>query len=247
MDITSYGTDRDGRPTLGALVRDLLAALPDLPRLRLSSLDCIEVDPVLLGVIADEARLMPHWHLSLQSGSDMILKRMKRRHARADAVRFCSELRALRPGVVFGADVIVGFPTETDAMFADSLRLIEDCGLTHLHVFPYSPRPGTPAARMPPVSAGLVRERAARLRDAGARALQRHLARQRGRMLRVLMERGGRGRAEDFTPVRPLASIAPNTFADVLIADDDGRELIGTPVWPGSASPSGTAKDARAP
>ncbi len=179
VDITAYGADLPGHPTLGRLVQDLLAAVPDLPRLRLSSLDCIEADARLVDAIANEPRLMPHLHLSLQSGSDLILKRMKRRHDRAEAIAFCRRLRRLRPGLVLGADIITGFPTETDAMFADSLSLVEACGLTHLNVFPYSPRPGTPAARMPQVPREIARERAERLRAAGERALRTHLLGQR--------------------------------------------------------------------
>ena len=170
---------------------------------------------------------MPHLHLSLQSGSDLILKRMKRRHSRADAVRFCENLRAARPDIVFGADIIVGFPTETEAMFEASLALVEDCGLTHLHVFPFSARPGTPAARMPPVDPGVVRDRAARLREVGRRALTRHLAAQVGRRLRVLMERGGRGRAADFTPVRLSEAAPPGVVVDVMITGQDDGALVG--------------------
>ncbi|HSR71119.1 MAG TPA: tRNA (N(6)-L-threonylcarbamoyladenosine(37)-C(2))-methylthiotransferase MtaB, partial [Kiloniellales bacterium] len=167
VDITSYGGDLPGRPRLGQLVRRLLALVPELKRLRLSSIDAIELDDDLLRLLAEEPRLMPHLHLSLQSGDDMILKRMKRRHGRAQAVALCEEIRALRPDVVFGADLIAGFPTETEAMFRNSLSLVEDCGLTYLHVFPYSARPGTPAARMPQLPVALRRERAARLRARG--------------------------------------------------------------------------------
>jgi threonylcarbamoyladenosine tRNA methylthiotransferase MtaB len=236
VDITSYGGDLPGQPKLGNLVRRLLRALPDLPRLRLSSIDCIEADPELLEAIATEARLMPHLHLSLQSGADLILKRMKRRHGRADGVAFCRKVRTLRPDMVFGADIITGFPTETEAHFADSLALVEDCGLTHLHVFPYSPRPGTPATRMPQVPRELARERAARLRQAGEAALNRHLDRQVGRQLQLLMERGGKGRAQDFTGVRVTPPPQPGTFADVRITGHDGRDLAGIPDCAGTGS-----------
>ncbi|WP_296714538.1 tRNA (N(6)-L-threonylcarbamoyladenosine(37)-C(2))-methylthiotransferase MtaB [Rhodoblastus sp.] len=202
VDLTSWGADLPGAPKLGALVRLLLRELPDLPRLRLSSVDCIEADAGLLAAFAEEERLAPYLHLSLQSGDDLILKRMKRRHSRAESVAFCAELRRLRPDIAFGADLIAGFPTEDDDMAARSLALIEDCGLSFLHVFPFSARPGTPAARMPRVAPALVKARAALLREAGERALTRHLQAQAGRRLRVLTERGGMGRADDFTPVR---------------------------------------------
>ena len=228
VDITAYGADRPGLPRLGGLVRALLAALPALPRLRLSSIDCIEADRALLEAIATEPRLMPHWHLSLQSGSDVVLKRMRRRHGRADALRICAAIRAARPEAVFGADFIAGFPTETEAMAADTLDLVEACGITHLHVFPFSPRPGTPAARMPPVDPAIVRQRAARLRAAGEGALRRHLAAQAGRTLPVLMERGGRGRTPDFTAVRLRQPVAAGDMTAVRIEGDDGRELHGS-------------------
>ncbi|MBV9633142.1 MAG: tRNA (N(6)-L-threonylcarbamoyladenosine(37)-C(2))-methylthiotransferase MtaB [Methylobacteriaceae bacterium] len=225
VDLTSYGADLAGAPRLGMLVKEVLRQVPDLARLRLSSLDCIEADADLLDAMAGEARLMPHLHLSLQSGDDLILKRMKRRHSRADAVRFCEKVRALRPDVVFGADIIAGFPTETDAMFERSLELVAACGLTHLHVFPYSPRQGTPAARMPPVEGGLIKERARRLREAGAAALARHLAAQKGRHLRVLIETNSLGRAEDFTPVR-LSAGRSGRITEVTVAGHDGEALI---------------------
>ncbi len=230
VDLTSYGADLAGRPTLGRLVRTLLGAVPGLARLRLSSLDCVEADPDLLEAIATEPRLMPHFHLSLQSGADLILKRMKRRHGRADALAFCRAVRALRPEVVFGADLIAGFPTETEADAAATLALVEECGLTHLHVFPYSPRPGTPAARMPPVPGDVARARAARLREAGEAALRRHLSAQVGRTRQLLMERGGRGRAEDFTPVRVEGAPSAGELVDVRVTGHDGRELAGVPV-----------------
>ena len=202
VDLTSWGGDLPGAPKLGALVRLILRELPELPRLRLSSIDCIEADPDLLAAFAEEERLAPYLHLSLQSGDDLILKRMKRRHSRADSVAFCAELRRLRPDIAFGADLIAGFPTEDEAMAGRSLALIEDCGLTFLHVFPFSPRPGTPAARMPRVAPEIVRARAAQLRESGEAALTRHLQAQLGREIRILTERGGMGRADDFTLVR---------------------------------------------
>jgi threonylcarbamoyladenosine tRNA methylthiotransferase MtaB len=201
VDIGGYGGDLPGQPRLGQMIRDLLGRVPDLPRLRLSSLDAVEVDDELWRLIAEEPRLMPHFHLSLQSGDDLILKRMKRRHSRADAIAFCKRARALRPDVAFGADLIAGFPTESEAMFENSLRLVEDCGLNFLHVFPYSARPGTPAARMPQLPASLGKARAARLRAVGAAALDRFLEAQQGRLLRVLVEAGGRGHAENFASV----------------------------------------------
>jgi threonylcarbamoyladenosine tRNA methylthiotransferase MtaB len=226
VDITSYGRDLPGEPTLGRLVAEVLRRVPALERLRLSSIDSIEVDPELLDLIGGEPRLMPHLHLSLQAGDDLTLKRMKRRHSRADAIRFCDEARRRRPEIVFGADLIAGFPTESEAMFENSLRLVEDCGLTHLHVFPYSARPGTPAARMPPVPPQAIRERAQRLREAGQRRLAAHLARQVGRRLTVLTERGGIGRAADFTPVRLPAETPPGEFMDVVAEGHDGRRLL---------------------
>ncbi len=202
VDLTSWGADLPGEPKLGHLVRLLLRNIPQLPRLRLSSIDCIEADAELLAAFAEEERLAPYLHLSLQAGDDMILKRMKRRHSRQDSVDFCENLRRLRPDMTFGADLIAGFPTEDEAMAARSLALVEDCGLAFLHVFPFSSRPGTAAARMPGVAGPLVKERAARLREAGTAALQRHFASQVGRRLQILTERGGRGRADDFSPVR---------------------------------------------
>ncbi len=226
VDITSYGQDLPGTPRLGRLLQTIMRHVPDLERLRLSSIDSIEADQDLMDLIAGEPRLMPHLHLSLQAGDDLILKRMKRRHSRDDAIRFCEDARRLRPGIVFGADIIAGFPTEDQAMFLNSLRLIEDCGLTHLHVFPYSPRRGTPAARMPQVPHGEIRDRARRLREAGAQRLHQHLARQVGRRLSVLAERGGIGRAEDFTPVRLAAESAPGALHRLAITGHDGHKLL---------------------
>ncbi len=202
VDLTSWGGDLPGAPPLGSLVRRILRLVPDLPRLRISSIDSIEADPDLMEAIATEPRLMPHLHLSLQAGDNMILKRMKRRHAREDAIAFCTEARRLRPDMVFGADIIAGFPTETDQMFENSLALVTDCDLTWLHVFPYSPRPGTPAARMPQVHGTAIRERAAALRAAGSRQVARHLAAQVGHTHEVLMESPRMGRTAQFTEVR---------------------------------------------
>jgi threonylcarbamoyladenosine tRNA methylthiotransferase MtaB len=229
VDLTAYGRDHGAPATLGRLVRAILAEVPDLGRLRLSSIDSIEADDDLMAAIATEPRLKPHLHLSLQAGDDLVLKRMKRRHARADAIRFCEEVRRLRPEIVFGADLIAGFPTETEAQFRRSLDLVAECGLTHLHVFPYSSRPGTPAARMPPVAESVVRERAARLREAGTASLSRHLAGEVGRTHRVLAERGGIGRTEGFTPVRLDPATPAGTLCDVAIAGHDGRMLIAAP------------------
>jgi threonylcarbamoyladenosine tRNA methylthiotransferase MtaB len=227
IDLTAYGKDLPGAPTLGEAVQQILAKVPDLPRLRLSSIDCIEADEALVEVMASERRLMPHLHLSLQAGDDLILKRMKRRHSRADAVRFCKTLRAARPDVVFGADLIAGFPTETEAMFENTLALVEDCGLTHLHVFPFSPRPGTPAAKMPQLASPVVKERARRLRDAGEAALRRHLDAQLGKKLTLLTERGGFARAEDFTKVR-LEGIEAGRLIEAQILNHDGETLLAS-------------------
>jgi len=200
VDITGYGHDLPGRPTLGQMMRRLLAQVPGLPRLRLSSVDAVEIDRDLFDLLAEEPRLMPHLHLSLQSGDDLILKRMKRRHSRADALALVQAVRRARPEVVFGADLIAGFPTETEAMFANTLALVEDCGLTHLHVFSYSERPGTPAARMPQVPHPLRKERAARLREAGGQALGRFLDSRIGKEEQVLIEQQGQGLSEHFAP-----------------------------------------------
>ncbi|MEQ1697426.1 MAG: tRNA (N(6)-L-threonylcarbamoyladenosine(37)-C(2))-methylthiotransferase MtaB [Hyphomicrobiaceae bacterium] len=198
VDMTSYGHDLPGSPTLGRLVLQVLTHVPELARLRLSSIDQVEADSDLMRAIAEEPRLMPHLHLSLQAGDDMILKRMKRRHLRADAIRFCKEARRLRPGIVFGADLIAGFPTETEEMFTRSLDIVDDCGLTYLHVFPFSPRKGTPAARMPQLAKAEVKARAARLRAKGEAALDGFLAAQAGVYTKVLVERDGMGRTPEF-------------------------------------------------
>ncbi|MDB5642082.1 MAG: 2-methylthioadenine synthase [Hyphomicrobiales bacterium] len=224
VDITSWGHDLPGAPSFGKLVKQILRHAPELERLRVSSIDCIEADADLFDVIASEPRFMPHLHLSLQAGDDLILKRMKRRHARAEAIDFCAQVRRLRPDIVFGADFIAGFPTETDEMFARTLDLVDECGLTHLHVFPYSPRPGTPAARMPPTPHGAIRERARRLRERGAQALATHLDRQVGREIVVLAERGGSGRAEDFTAVA-TPGVAPGALFTARVAGHDGTRL----------------------
>jgi threonylcarbamoyladenosine tRNA methylthiotransferase MtaB len=224
VDLTSYGTDLCGAPALGKLVKAILRAAPKLERLRLSSIDCIEADDELIKAFAEEPRVMPHLHLSLQSGDDLILKRMKRRHLRADALRLCAGLRRLRPELVFGADLIAGFPTETKTMFENTLALVADCGLTHLHVFPFSARPGTPAAKMPPVAPEIVKARAKRLREAGAAALRKHLDAQTGRVFQVLTERGGTGRTEDFSRVK-VGDIPPSQMIDVVIAGNDGKML----------------------
>ncbi len=223
VDLTSY--EVDGRPGLGRLVKAILAACPDLPRLRLSSIDGIEADADLLDALATEPRLMPHLHLSLQAGDDMVLTRMKRRHRRADAAAFCDHVRRLRPDAVFGADLIAGFPTETDAMFARTLDLVADCGLTYLHVFPYSARPGTPAARMPCVPQDVVTDRARRLRQAGADALARHLAGEVGRTRSVLVESRHLGRTAGFSPVRFADPQNVGEIREVLLGATDGREL----------------------
>ena len=226
VDITSYGAGLPGTPRLGRLVRQILKHVPELERLRISSIDSVEADADLLAAIADEARLMPHLHLSLQHGDDLILKRMKRRHLRADAIAFTERVRRLRPDIVFGADIIAGFPTETDEAFARSRALIGECGLTHLHVFPYSARPGTPAARMPQVPHPLRKERARLLREAGAAAVRRHLESEIGARRRVLTESNNIARTEQFTPVRLSAHIEPGQMVDVTIASHDGKHLI---------------------
>lgn len=229
VDLTSYGGNLPGAPRLGTLVKQILKHVPELERLRLSSIDSVEADRDLLDAVANSARLMPHLHLSLQAGDDLILKRMKRRHLRADAIAFCQQVRRLRPDVVFGGDIIAGFPTETEDMFARSLDLVDDCGLTHLHVFPFSPRPGTPAARMPQVVREVVKERARRLREKGAAALSRHLAAQVGARHRVLVESDVLGRTEQFTPVRLMAPTEPGTIVNVHIAGHDGQRLLAAP------------------
>jgi threonylcarbamoyladenosine tRNA methylthiotransferase MtaB len=224
VDLTSYGADLPGTPKLGLLTKQILRHVPELKRLRISSIDQVEVDRDLLDVIADDERLMPHLHLSLQSGDDMILKRMKRRHSRTDAIGFCSQVRRLRPDIALGADIIAGFPTETDDMFARSQDLVEECGLTFLHVFPYSKRPGTPAARMPQVSGEKIKERARRLRAAGEAALQKRLASEIGATRHVLIESATQGRTEHFLPVA-IAGETPGAVRALTITGDDGARL----------------------
>jgi threonylcarbamoyladenosine tRNA methylthiotransferase MtaB len=226
VDLTSWGADLPAQPRLGDLVRRILKLVPDLPRLRISSIDSIEADPALMEAIATEPRLMPHLHLSLQHGHDLILKRMKRRHLRDDAIAFCEEARRLRPDMTFGADIIAGFPTETEEMFADALSLVEACDLTWLHVFPYSPRaPGTPAARMPQVDGPVIKARAARLRAAGEEAVARHLAGQVGKAHRVLMESPDMGRTEQFTEVAFATPQPEGQVVEVMISGRTDRRL----------------------
>jgi threonylcarbamoyladenosine tRNA methylthiotransferase MtaB len=223
VDITSY---ESGGARLGALVQRILQDVPELARLRLSSIDSVEADADLFDALAGEPRLMPHLHLSLQAGDDLILKRMKRRHSRSQAVAFCDQVRRLRPDVAFGADIIAGFPTESEDAFARSLDLIDACGLTQLHVFPFSPRPGTPAARMPQLDRALIKERARRLREKGEAALARHLAREVGARRRVLSESHELGRTEQFLAVRLNGPVEPGSILDLTIADHDGRQLL---------------------
>ncbi|RXH25190.1 tRNA (N(6)-L-threonylcarbamoyladenosine(37)-C(2))-methylthiotransferase MtaB [Bradyrhizobium zhanjiangense] len=224
VDLTSYGADLPGTPKLGMLTRQILRHVPELKRLRISSIDSIEADDDLLDAIADDARLMPHLHLSLQSGDDMILKRMKRRHSRQDAIAFCEQVRRLRPDVIFGADIIAGFPTETEEMFSRSLDLVEECDLTFLHVFPYSPRPGTPAARMPQVAGSAIKERARRLRAVGGAALRQRLQAEIGATREVLIESEGQGRTEHYLPVA-IAGERVGTVVSLRIVGSDGERL----------------------
>jgi threonylcarbamoyladenosine tRNA methylthiotransferase MtaB len=225
VDLTSWGADLPGTPRLGDIVMRILRLVPDLPRLRISSIDSIEADENLMQAIAAEPRLMPHLHLSLQHGDDLILKRMKRRHLRDDAIRFAEEARRLRPEMTFGADIIAGFPTETEAHFENSLKLVEDCGLTFLHVFPFSPRPGTPAARMPQVKGPAIKERAARLRAAGDAALARHMAAQIGQTHRILIENPRMGRTEQFTEVAFTADQPEGQILTATILGMAGQQL----------------------
>ncbi|WP_438274026.1 tRNA (N(6)-L-threonylcarbamoyladenosine(37)-C(2))-methylthiotransferase MtaB [Nitrobacter sp.] len=224
VDLTSYGADLPGAPRLGGLVKRILRHVPEMRRLRISSIDSIEADRDLLDAVANEERLMPHLHLSLQSGDDMILKRMKRRHLRRDAIDFCKQVRRLRPGIAIGADIIAGFPTETEEMFEQSLNLVTDCDLTFVHVFPYSPRPGTPAARMPQVSGEAIRDRARRLRAAAEAALLRRLAAEVGATRQVLIESATQGRTEHFIPVA-VAGETPGAVRTFMVADHDGARL----------------------
>jgi threonylcarbamoyladenosine tRNA methylthiotransferase MtaB len=224
VDLTSYGADLPGAPKLGMLTKQILRHVGELQRLRISSIDQVEVDRDLLEVIADDERLMPHLHLSLQSGDDLILKRMKRRHSRKDAIDFCAQVRRLRPDIALGADIIAGFPTETEEMFARSLGLVEECDLTFLHVFPYSPRPGTPAARMPQVPGDKIRERAKRLRATGEAALRRRLTSEIGATRQVLIESARQGRTEHFLPVA-IGGETPGAVRALTITGTDGARL----------------------
>jgi threonylcarbamoyladenosine tRNA methylthiotransferase MtaB len=226
VDITSWGADLPGQPTLGQLVARILKLVPELPRLRLSSIDAAEIDPDLLRCLAEEPRLMPYLHLSLQAGDDMILKRMKRRHLRADALKLMADVRAVRPEAAFGADLIAGFPTETDQMFENTLRLVEETGIAFVHAFPFSPRPGTPAARMPQLPRTVVKARAAQLRAAGEVALVRHLDGQVGRTVSALVEKAGVARGEDFTEIAFLGEAAPGSVIDVEVTGHDGRRAL---------------------
>jgi threonylcarbamoyladenosine tRNA methylthiotransferase MtaB len=229
VDLTAWGADLPGRPTLGALCRRLLRLVPALPRLRLSSLDPVEIDDTLLGLLGDEPRLMPHLHLSVQAGNDLVLKRMKRRHGRDDVLRLADRARARRRDVVFGADLIAGFPTESDAMFDDTLRLVDEANLTWLHVFPYSARRGTPAARMPQVPADLRRARAAALRVAGESRARAWLESQIGLRGRIVMERDGTGYTEHFARVRPTQAFAPRALVEIEVTGMEQGVLTGRP------------------
>lgn len=242
VDITAYGADLPGQPSLGEMIKRVLALVPDLRRLRLSSLDPVEMDETLWRLIGEEQRLLPHLHMSLQAGDDMILKRMKRRHLRADAISFCSKARALRPDVVFGVDLIAGFPTETEEMFQNTLNIVDECDLTFLHVFPYSARPGTPASRMPQVKGTIIKERAAALREKGQKALEKHLNSMVGRTVQFLIESVENksdkiivsGKTDHFTPI--IVSFSANclsqlpeiaTIAQAKIVGHDGQQLLG--------------------
>ena len=227
VDLTSYGADLPGQPSLGQLVGKLLKLVPELKRLRLSSIDSIEADPFLMRAIAEEARLMPHFHISAQSGDDLILKRMKRRHSRADTIAFCDTVRRLRPDTAFGADLIAGFPTESEAMFENSLKLVDEAGLTQLHVFPFSPRKGTPAARMPQLGAAVAKERGARLRARGDQARLARFHALVGRTRAVLVEKPGFGHSECFAPIAFDGTATPGAIVSVLVTGTDGAKLTG--------------------
>ncbi|VAV91622.1 tRNA t(6)A37-methylthiotransferase [hydrothermal vent metagenome] len=232
VDITSYGPDLPGKPSLGSLCQKILKLVPELKRLRLSSIDSIEIDEALFQVITEEERMMPHLHLSLQAGDNMILKRMKRRHSREDSIEFCQRVRAARPDVVFGADIIAGFPTETEEMFQNSLALVEDCDLTYLHVFPFSAREGTPAAKMPPVAKVVRKERAARLRALGQGQFDRYMASQVGRSVAILVEKSGEagksviGHTEHFAPAKILADLTAGSLANARVTGYENGILI---------------------
>jgi threonylcarbamoyladenosine tRNA methylthiotransferase MtaB len=227
VDISDYGKDLPGQPTLGQMLKRLLALVPDLKRLRLSSIDAVEVDDDLYRLIADEPRLMPHLHVSLQAGDDMILKRMKRRHLRKDAIDFCNRVRDLRPDVVFGADIIAGFPTETEEMFKNTLDIVDEAGITYLHVFPFSPRPGTPAAKMPQVAGNLRKERAGRLREAGERQLQNYLGSQVGNTASVVVEKERLGRTEHFALMELSQPCEPGRVITAAVNSADAHKLYG--------------------
>ena len=234
VDLTSWGADLPNAPKLGNLVARILKLVPDLQQLRLSSIDAIEIDEPLFELLSTEQRIAPHLHLSFQSGDDMILKRMKRRHSRADAINLCNRLREARPGMAFGADLIAGFPTETDAMFANTLASVDECGIDYLHVFPYSPRPGTPAARMPQVARDVIKSRAAQLREKGAERLALRLDRHVGQTVMALVESGNRARLPDFAPVRIDARIGgpspePGRPALIHLASRTATDLVGQP------------------
>ena len=226
VDITSWGVDLPMLPKLGDLVQRILKLVPDLPRLRISSIDSVEADPALIDAVASEMRLMPHLHLSLQAGDDMILKRMKRRHLRADAIEFCTKMRMARPDIIYGADIIAGFPTETEEMFENSLKLIEDCNLTWLHIFPFSPRQGTPAALMPQMDKSIIKERAGRLRARGDIAVQKHLEMQIGIKHKILMENNRMGRTEGFTEVLFSSDKLKGAIVDAIITEKTQTQLI---------------------
>ena len=226
VDVTSWGADLPGSPTFGQLVARVLRLTPELPRLRLSSIDAAEIDADLLRLLAEEPRLMPHLHLSLQHGDDLILKRMKRRHGRAQALHLVESVRRVRPDTAFGADLIAGFPTESEAAFANTLSLIEEAGIAYVHAFPFSPRPNTPAAQMPQLDRALVRERAERLRAVGASALHRHLDRQVGRTVSAVVERPGVARSADFTEVAFVGEAAAGRVIPLAITGNDGRRAL---------------------
>jgi len=229
VDITSYGPDLPGKPSLGKLTQQILTHVPQLKRLRISSIDSIEADEALMEALQSEQRLMPHLHLSLQSGDNMILKRMKRRHLREDTIDFVNQARALRPDMVFGADIIAGFPTETEEMFANSMKIIEECDLTYLHVFPYSIRPGTPAAKMPQVDKQVAKKRAAKLRAAGELQQTKFLGRQIGETHSVLIERNGIGRTEQFAPIM-IDGTQPGQILEAQVTGVGEHGLLGSPI-----------------
>lgn len=227
VDVTSYGPDLPGQPSLGQMIRRVLALVPELPRLRLSSLDPVEMDDDLWRLIAEEERLMPHLHMSLQAGDDMILKRMKRRHLRKDAIAMCERARSYRPDIAFGADIIAGFPTETDAMFENTLNIVEECDLTFLHVFPYSEREGTPAAKMPQVAHTIRKERAARLREKGVMQMNKFLTKHVGAQRQIVVEQNGIGRTEHFAEVILDKQLEPGTLHRVRTLALEGDKLTG--------------------